>query len=128
MGTLGREDFVVWPMVSLNHLRMYFVLGVSNSGISQVTQQLKITPKESETSSQDERGQMRGALNLTNAAEGSGIIRRSRSLPDICLDLHENSINKNLPTRWMGVIMWFLYEECLMQVGDQCLVLVYWRT
>ena len=48
--------------------------------------------KKSETSSQDDRGLLRGCFNLTEADEGSGLIRWTRSLPNVRLNLLENAI------------------------------------
>ena len=48
--------------------------------------------KKSETSSQDDRGLLRGCFNLTEADEGCGLIRWTRSLPNVRLNLLENAI------------------------------------
>ena len=61
------------------------------TGISDNTDRLEITPGPPETSSQLEQRLARGGKNLNKAAEFAGIIKRSKSLPDISCELHENT-------------------------------------
>ena len=61
------------------------------TGLSDNTGQLELTPPTSETSSKAEKRLARGGKDLNKAAEFAGIIRRSRSLPDISCELQENT-------------------------------------
>ena len=61
------------------------------TGISDNTEKLLITPERAESSSMMEKRLAKGGKDLNKAAEFAGIIKRSKSLPDVSCELHENT-------------------------------------
>ena len=74
------------------------------TGILDDTGLLEITPVSPETSSTTEKRLAKGGKDLTKAAEFAGIIRRSKSLPEISCELHENTFYTFCKDRPGGIL------------------------
>ena len=79
--------------------------GVNETGVSQETCMLQITPPKSESSSLTNRQLFTTALNWSDAAEKKGIkMRRTHSEPRQALRLIENSMYREYPMREVDIM------------------------